>query len=357
MVRRQAELAQRALADDQADLVEARLEALKSLQSRSIASAESVAEGSNLAEKLQLADDEVAELEALDLERQRISSLLGQVAEELETERAAPAESMEQTWSRLSEIVTAALATSDLHNDIRRGALAHIAEIAKLGEELSQLTTLIAEESERKYVLDAQVREADRRRDVAKEVRAAASQTRAAIVERVFNDSLNRVWKDVFVRLAPSEPFVPAFGIPEAGKHALAISLETIHRTGGIAGAPGTMLSAGNLNTAALSLFIALHLAVEPVIPCLVFDDPIQSMDEVHVAQFAGLLRLLSKQHGRQVVLAVHERELFQYLALELSPAFEGDELITIELEENSESGMLVNTNRVAWRSDDALAV
>jgi exonuclease SbcC len=117
------------------------------------------------------------------------------------------------------------------------------------------------------------------------------------------------------------------------------------------------MLSAGNLNTAALSLFIALHLAVEPVIPCLVFDDPIQSMDEVHVAQFAGLLRLLSKQHGRQVVLAVHERELFQYLALELSPAFEGDELITIELEENSESGMLVNTNRVAWRSDDALAV
>lgn len=45
---------------------------------------------------------------------------------------------------------------------------------------------------------------------------------------------------------------------------------------------PQMMLSAGNLNTAALSLFLALHLAVQPVVPCLVFDDPVQAMDEVH---------------------------------------------------------------------------
>ena len=32
------------------------------------------------------------------------------------------------------------------------------------------------------------------------------------------------------------------------------------------------------------------------------------------------------------IIIAVHERELFQYLALELSPAFEGDELITMSL-------------------------
>jgi exonuclease SbcC len=215
------------------------------------------------------------------------------------------------------------------------------------------MNSTIAKEAEMKSILDAQVHEADRRREVAKEVRLAASQTRPAIVERVVNESLNRLWRDVFVRLAPREPFVPAFGIPEVGRHTLSISLETIHRTGGIAGAPGTMLSAGNLNTAALSLFIALHLAVRPVIPCLVFDDPIQLMDEVHIAQFAALLRLLSK---RQVVLAVHERELYRYLALELSPAFEGDELITIELDDDSDSGTFVKTTRVAWRQDEAVA-
>ena len=116
------------------------------------------------------------------------------------------------------------------------------------------------------------------------------------------------------------------------------------------------MLSAGNLNTAALSLFIALHLAVEPLVPCLVLDDPVQSMDEVHVAQFAGLIRVLAKHHGRQVIIAVHERELFQYLALELSPAFQGDELITIELGARSADEDRGVTRHV-WSPDPAIAV
>ena len=90
------------------------------------------------------------------------------------------------------------------------------------------------------------------------------------------------------------------------------------------------------------------------MVPCLVFDDPVQAMDEVHVAQFAALIRLLSKQNNRQVIIAVHERELFDYLALELSPAFEGDELITIELGERAEDpdeGIV----RHVWRADIAL--
>lgn len=65
---------------------------------------------------------------------------------------------------------------------------------------------------------------------------------------------------------------------------------------------------------------------------CLIFDDPVQAMDEVHVAQFAALIRTLAKQLKRQVVIAVHERELFDYLTLELSPAYPGDTLITVEL-------------------------
>ena len=92
------------------------------------------------------------------------------------------------------------------------------------------------------------------------------------------------------------------------------------------------MLSAGNLNTTALTLFLALHLSVKAKLPWLVIDDPVQSMDKVHIAQFAALLRTLSKQMKRQVIIAVHERLLFDYLTLELSPAFEEDRLNVIEL-------------------------
>jgi hypothetical protein len=40
----------------------------------------------------------------------------------------------------------------------------------------------------------------------------------------------------------------------------------------------------------------------------------------------------LSKRSGRRVGIAIHERSLYEYLALELSPTFAEDKLITVEL-------------------------
>jgi exonuclease SbcC len=115
------------------------------------------------------------------------------------------------------------------------------------------------------------------------------------------------------------------------------------------------MLSAGNLNTAALTLFLALHLSVAPQMPWLVVDDPIQSMDEVHIAQFAALLRTLSKGLGRQIIVAVHEKPLFDYLSLELSPAFPNDRLITIELSRNADGATVMRYEPVVWHPDAAI--
>ncbi|WP_294308618.1 AAA family ATPase [uncultured Sphingomonas sp.] len=172
--------------------------------------------------------------------------------------------------------------------------------------------------------------------EIAKDMTRKTREARGRVVRRVFNDELNSVWRDLFVRLAPEEPFIPAFAIPESANADVEAVLETRHRRGGKGGNPRAMLSAGNLNTAALTLFLALHLSVKPRLPWLVIDDPVQSMDEVHIAQFAALLRTLSKQMQRQVIVAVHERSLFDYLALELSPAFEGDRLNIVELGRNA---------------------
>lgn len=184
--------------------------------------------------------------------------------------------------------------------------------------------------------LKAQKAEADKVIDLAKDLARQTREARGRVVRRVFNDQLNMVWRDLFVRLAPEEPFIPAFAIPDSAGADIEAVLETHHRRGGKGGNPRAMLSAGNLNTAALTLFLALHLSVPARLPLLVVDDPVQSMDEVHISQFAALLRTLSKQMQRQVVIAVHERSLFDYLTLELSPAFEGDRLNIIELGRNS---------------------
>jgi DNA repair protein SbcC/Rad50 len=186
-------------------------------------------------------------------------------------------------------------------------------------------------------------------------IKSQVETVRSRIIGKEFNDRLNRLWRDLFVRLAPNEPYVPAFRVPTESTHRLQPKLITTHRSGGAGGTPGPMLSAGNLNTAALTLFIALHLTVAEQLPWLILDDPVQSMDDVHIAHFAALLRTLSKQHRRQIIIAVHDRQLFEYLKLELGPAFEGDSLRTLELSGGPATDTLCLPERRSFRQETAL--
>src|SRR5262249_53195135 len=105
-----------------------------------------------------------------------------------------------------------------------------------------------------------------------------------------------------------------------------------------------------------LTLFLALHLSFEAVFPWLILDDPVQSMDEVHVAQFSALLRTLSKDHGRKIIIATHDRSLFEYLSLELSPAFDNDQLITVELRRSPSEETIIETKILPYRGADVVA-
>ncbi|MBB4003882.1 AAA family ATPase [Aurantimonas endophytica] len=193
-------------------------------------------------------------------------------------------------------------------------------------------------------------------RERAKTIATAATHVRSGIVRDVFSGSLNKVWRDLFVRLAPNEQFVPQFRLPDRGDGKVEAVLETFHRSGQSSGPPGAMLSQGNLNTAALTLFLALNLSVPSQLPWLVLDDPVQSMDDVHIAQFAALLRTFSKGLGKQVLIAVHERALFEYLTLELSPAFAGDSLITVEISRNFAGDAVADPHFYAFEDDKAVA-
>ncbi|MDB5620428.1 AAA family ATPase [Tardiphaga sp.] len=203
--------------------------------------------------------------------------------------------------------------------------------------------------------VDEAIKRAQLVRSQGQQVRSAVESVRSTIIRREFNDRLNRLWRDLFIRLAPNEPFVPEFKVPETSTQRLQPQLITRHRSGGTGGTPGAMLSAGNLNTAALTLFTALHLTVPPQLPWLILDDPVQSMDDVHIAHFAALLRTLSKEHGRQVMIAVHDRQLFEYLRLELSPAFVGDSLLTLELTRGTSRDTYCLPERLQFQEEMAL--
>jgi DNA repair protein SbcC/Rad50 len=197
--------------------------------------------------------------------------------------------------------------------------------------------------------------ESERRIGIARDMLGRAQAVRGQQVQRIFNEELNSVWRELFIRLAPEEAFVPAFAVPQVAGRPVEAVLETLYRAGGKGGNPRGMLSAGNLNTAALTLFLALHLSVPARVPWLIIDDPVQSMDDVHIAQFAALLRTL-KHKGRQVIIAVHDRQLFDYLALELSPAFNGDRLVTIQLGRDAEGFTTAPWELTGFEIDKAIA-
>lgn len=202
--------------------------------------------------------------------------------------------------------------------------------------------------------LAGQVSEARRRKEAASVLRKRAEELRAQVSNRVFDDRLNGAWSRLFRTLVPTEPFVPQFVQRSTRPRVFDVGLETIHRDGTRAASPGAMLSQGNANTAALSLFLALHFAVAPRLPWLLFDDPVQSMDDLHVSNFAALVKQLIRNNGRQVIIAIHQRELFDYLMLELTPGSPDEEILGIKLDRSFGKTSITHT-RVKFDPHDAL--
>lgn len=265
-------------------------------------------------------------------------------------------ESLAAAADRLGSLLAAEALRLEERLSLRRKGADYIASIQSAMLRRHETDSQVSRYSTSLQNVNSALERAQVLRDQSNTLRNTVDKVRSSIIRREFNDRLNRVWRDLFVRLAPGEPFVPAFRIPESSTQKLQPKLITKHRDGGEAGGtPGAMLSAGNLNTAALTLFVALHLSVPKELPWLILDDPVQSMDDVHIAHFSALLRTLSKEHGRQVMVAVHDRQLFEYLKLELSPAYREDSLLTLELSRGSSRNSVCISKRYSFKEETAL--
>ncbi len=281
---------------------------------------------------------------------------LNEFALTLGTIEIAEEETFESAASRLEILLSSEASRLQERLTLRRKGSEIVATISNNLVRRAQIESTIAQYEELWQRADDALQRGQALRDQGISIRKAVDTVRSSIIRREFNDRLNRVWRDLFVRLAPGEPFVPAFRIPESSTQRLQPKLITEYRDSGeIGGTPGAMLSTGNLNTAALTLFIALHLSVPKTLPWLIFDDPVQSMDDMHITHFASLLRTLSKEHGRQVVISVHDRQMFEYLRLELSPAFVDDSLLTLELTRRTRRETLCVSERLNFKEETAL--
>ncbi len=324
------------------------MESLRQLKDTS----EVAREGDALGRAVEAASDQLATI------RRDQEALIGvrrsaaEFASQLSLNPPNESEALSVVLERCLAAVDRALTTAERRDRDRNQAEDVLKAQATLKSGLAELESEQLQASADQKRIKAAISAAEGVRSELRKLSDLAVEVRTSVVREVFNESLNKVWNNLFIRLAPEEPFLPAFELPENGKGPVEARLITRYRGKDRGGNPKAMLSAGNLNTAALTLFLSLHLSVKPLLPWLVIDDPVQSMDEIHIAQFAALLRTLSKQRGRQVIIAVHERPLFEYLALELSPASPGDKLITVELAKDSEGQTICDPKLIMWNSE-----
>ncbi len=307
------------------------LEELKALRRQLVKLAPGVSKGAAILRTEAEAEQALLRAREKDASLLQLRDEIGEVASSLEQPPTQTAASAADKLTSLSAYVEGRIAFFERRSTLWTEATEEVEAISVAAEEARRTERELAVAKGKLERSESAIAELKKRRTSLKVLRNDAIAARSRIVRSVFTKSLNNVWRDLFLRLAPEEPFVPGFRIPEKNEKVIA-SLVTMHRDGSPGGSPGEMLSAGNLNTAALTLFLALNLSVSRRLPWIVLDDPVQSMDEVHVAQFAALLRTLTKEHGRQVILAVHERALFEYLSLELSPAGPEEGLAAVEL-------------------------
>jgi exonuclease SbcC len=311
--------------------------------------------GENLFAQAASAAQDLAFVRARDQQSTAIRDSASRYATALSMEPIGANEPLHLGLQRFLEEVGTRIARLSAKESARHDGEAALRELLLKQQSIEAIKARQSQRKEERRRLNAAKEAGEGAMTQARELLRIAQDERARIVGQVFNESLNAAWRDLFVRLAPEEPFIPAFAVPKAGKGDVEAKLETLYRDGSRGGNPRAMLSAGNLNTAALTLFLALHLSVKPRLPWLIIDDPVQSMDEVHISQFAALLRTLSKQHGRQVIVAVHEKPLFDYLCLELSPAFPDDRLITVELGRTAIGDSIADCAVRDWKQDLAI--
>ena len=176
--------------------------------------ADAAREGARLAAAETTARRALAEHQSLDLARTATMATLTELAQTLGLATpeaiATPQAAIEDLLVTLDQ-QTAALNARASGRRTAGEVLRRIrVEIARR----QSLDTLIEGDLAAYRRVEAALARANAIRTDAQHIRAQVEAVRSRIISREFNDRLNRLWRDLFLRLAPHEPFVPAFKIP-----------------------------------------------------------------------------------------------------------------------------------------------
>lgn len=178
-------------------------------------------------------------------------------------------------------------------------------------------------------------------------------------VEDILRDFINTRAKDAFVtlfdRMARHRYFQVTIPEVRVRYHRPEVEWRATYRGRTFSGE--AVLSYGELNTCALSFFLAMAISQPHHLGFVLLDDPVQNMDELHIEELAQVLKSLKDDLGWQLVVGLHDESVFDYLKRQLLPSREGQSLVSYRLVLASDGPLVEEEVSLGFERDSFLTL
>lgn len=148
-------------------------------------------------------------------------------------------------------------------------------------------------------------------------------------INNYFNkDVINQIYK----RIEPHPSLTEINFKAEVGSHGPRLLITAKGLTDEVN--PNLFLSAGQVNILSLSIFLAKAFEYgSDTISTIFMDDPVQNLSDINILSFIDLLRTLTTEHNKQIVLSTHEEKFFRLLQNKLPPEYCSSKYLEFESE------------------------
>jgi hypothetical protein len=215
--------------------------------------------------------------------------------------------------------------------------LGRAAEEARKNEVQRQLDSLRLQKSEIDTILQSRNRTADEAAKILDSLRDAASDIVEDEIRR-----LEPLLQKIYSRIDPHPAFRVVRLLSKFAYRRGRVSISVEDPVFSIASDdPSAILSSSQLNSLALSVFLALNLGIGTLpVDALLLDDPLQTLDNVNLL---GVIDLLRRAKGvRQLLISTHDEKFGRLLERKLRPVRAEERTRVFELEGWSRQGPLV---------------
>lgn len=157
------------------------------------------------------------------------------------------------------------------------------------------------------------------------------AELRERIATFFFTDLINAIYS----KIDPHPSFKKVEFIPDFdGSNQPGLNIVLRDDTGGLI-SPMLYFSAAQLNILSLSVFLANALHAKDAkggpLDVILIDDPIQSMDSINVLATIDLLRNISLQFDKQIIISTHDENFFDLLKLKIPTEVFGSKFLQLE--------------------------